>query len=91
MCEKEIECTPEKTYRSAYKAYGLILRKTVDLVNRINLRKNLPEPKDTSPLEEELVNVCKLAKDIMHTYETNIKYLCSNDCTNKDKTESEDV
>lgn len=86
MCKKEIECTPEKTYRSAYKAYGLILRKTIDLVSRINLRKNLPEPKDTSPLEEELANVCKLAKDIMHTYETNIKYL-----RDKDKTESKDV
>lgn len=86
MCEKEIERTPEKTYRSACKAYGLILRKTVDLVSRINLRKNLPEPEDTSSLEEELANVCKLAKDIMHTYETNIKYLCD-----KDKTESKDV
>lgn len=86
MCKKEIERSPEETYRSAYKAYGLILRKTVDLVNRINLRKNLPEPRDTSPLEEELVNVCKLAKDIMHTYETNIKYL-----RDKDKTEPRDV
>ena len=86
MCKKEIEYTPEETYRSAYKAYGLILRKTVDLVSRINLRKNLPEPKDTSSLEEELASVCKLAKDIMHTYETNIKYL-----HDKDKTETKDV
>lgn len=86
MSKKEIECTSEETYRSAYKAYGLILRKTVDLVSRINLRKNLPEPEDTSSLEEELVNVCKLAKDIMHTYETNIKYL-----RDKDKTETKDV
>lgn len=86
MSEKEIVCTPEETYRSAYKAYGLLLRKTVDIVNRINLRKNLPEPKDTSHLEEELANVCKLAKDIMHTYETNIKYL-----RDKNKTETKDV
>mgnify|MGYP000159875123 CR=1 FL=1 len=86
MSKKEIECTPEETYRNAYKAYGLILRKTVDLVNRINLRKNLPEPEDTSSLEEELINVCKLAKDIMHTCETNIRHL-----RDKEEMETKDV
>lgn len=86
MSEKEIERTLEEEYYMAYKAYGLLLRKVVDVVNRINIRKNLPEPIETLSLEKELDHICDAAKEVIYTRESQISR-----CRSNNKVESKNV
>ena len=73
MSKKETEHTLEEEYYIAYKAYGLLLRKVVDIVNRISLRKNLSKPIETLSLEKELEQICDTAKQIIYARESQIK------------------